>query len=195
MDTCSIQELVYFDPNRPSAPFIKQLLVAMLSVIVNNFLFNFIYRLLPKSESLYTDTKQEYTTIQGKAVTPILFGISEIVNGGIYAPFVEELFFRFFIFKIIMIKIFRMSEFRGNLLQSIIFGLMHMTNVITSPQSVNKTILQTISAAIGGYLSAWTYIYTNSIFTPIMAHMINNLIATGSEIFEYSLFYKQITSQ
>jgi hypothetical protein len=96
MDTCSIQELIYFDPNRPAASFIKQLLVAMLSVIVNNLIFNFIYGLLPASGTMYTDTKQEYTTIQGKAVTPILFGISEVVNGGIYAPIVEELFFRFF---------------------------------------------------------------------------------------------------
>lgn len=189
MNTCSIQELIYFDPNRPSASFIKQILVAMLSVIVNNVTFNFIYNLIPKSNTLYNDTQQEYTTIQGKAVTPILFGISEIVNGGIYAPIVEELFFRFFVFKIVLIKICQMSEMHGNLLQSFIFGLMHMTNVITSSQTVNKTVLQTISSMIGGYLSGWTYIYTNSILTPIMAHMINNLIATGNEVFEYTLFY------
>lgn len=192
MNTCSIQDLMYFDSNRPSESLIKQLLVAMLSMIVNNLIFNLIFSFIPASSTMYSDTKQEYSTIHGKAVTPILFGISEIINGGIYAPIVEELFFRFFLFKIILIKIFRMSQTHGNLLQSFIFGMMHLSNIITSQQSVNKTVLQTISAMIGGYLSAWTYIYTNSILTPIMAHMLNNLIATGSDVFEYNLFYKQM---
>jgi membrane protease YdiL (CAAX protease family) len=195
METCSIQELIYFDTNLPTASFGKQLLVALLSVIVNNIIFNLVYKFMPGSDRIQEDSDQEYSIIESKAVSPIAFGISEIVNGGLYAPIVEELFFRFLLFKIVLVKIYGFQPNSANFLQAILFGVMHMTNVITSPQSVNRTLLQTLSASIGGFLSGWTYVYTNSLLTPIMAHMINNLIATSSEVIEYSHFYDGIPNK
>ena len=195
METCSIQELIYFDVNLPTASFGKQLLVALLSVIVNNIIFNLVYKFMPGSDRIQEDSDQEYSIIESKAVSPIAFGISEIVNGGLYAPIVEELFFRFLLFKIVLVKIYGFQPNSANFLQAILFGVMHMTNVITSAQSVNRTLLQTLSASIGGFLSGWTYVYTNSLLTPIMAHMINNLIATSSEVIEYSHFYDGIPNK
>jgi membrane protease YdiL (CAAX protease family) len=195
METCSIQELIYFDVNLPTASFGKQLLVALLSVIVNNIIFNLVYKIMPGSDHIQEDSDQEYSIIESKAVSPIAFGISEIVNGGLYAPIVEELFFRFLLFKIVLVKIYGFQPNSANFLQAILFGVMHMTNVITSAQSVNRTLLQTLSASIGGFLSGWTYVYTNSLLTPIMAHMINNLIATSSEVIEYSHFYDGIPNK
>lgn len=188
MDSYLFQELILFDASRPAVPFGKQLLVAMLSVILNNILFNFVYNLIPASTT-NENIPAEYSTIQSKAVTPFVFGVSEIINGGIYAPIVEELFFRFLLFKLIFIKFLKMNVTTANILQSIVFGMMHMTNVITSSQSFNRTLLQTISASIGGFISAWSYIYTNSILTPVMAHMINNVIATSTEVIDYTTFY------
>jgi membrane protease YdiL (CAAX protease family) len=69
------------------------------------------------------------------------------------------------------------------------FGLMHMSNVVASDQQMKKTMLQTLSATIGGLIAGWSYMYTNSILTPIMSHMINNIIATGLDSIEYSVFY------
>jgi len=191
MDNCSIQELIKFDKNKPMASFGKQILVAMLCVIANNVLFNAIINALPqeKVDDYHEDVDQEFTSYKKKAVSPLIFGISEMINGGIYAPIVEELFFRFLLFKIIFIKIFRINPSGANVLQAIVFGLMHMSNVVSSDQQLNKTILQTVSSTIGGLISGWSYMYTNSLLTPIMSHMINNMIATSSDMMEYSMFY------
>ena len=191
MDSCSIQELIKFDKNKPMASFGKQLLIAMLCVIANNVLFNSIINVLPeeKVDDYHQDIDIEFTSYKQKAVSPLIFGVSEMINGGIYAPIVEELFFRFLLFKIIFIKIFRMNPSGANILQAIVFGLMHMSNVVSSDQQLNKTILQTVSSSIGGLIAGWSYMYTNSLLTPIMSHMINNIIATSSDMMEYSMFY------
>jgi len=188
---CSIQELIKFDKNKPMAPFGQQLLIAMMSVIANNIIFNVIINMIPEDhvDEYHEDVKQEFSNIRKKAVSPLVFGISEVVNGGIYAPIVEELFFRFLLFKLIFVKIFRMNPHTANTLQAVMFGLMHMSNVVASEQQIKKTMLQTLSATIGGLIAGWSYMYTNSLLTPIMSHMINNLIATGLDSIEYSVYY------
>ena len=82
-----------------------------------------------------------------------------------------------------------MNPAGANFLQAIVFGLMHMSNVVSSDQQLNKTVLQTVSSTIGGLIAGWSYMYTNSLLTPIMSHMINNIIATSSDMMEYSMFY------
>ena len=210
IDSCSMMDLIKFDPKKESSSFGIHLLVAMLQVVLNSIIFNAIYKYVPignndadkvieqkiieqrakaKKSKLSEEINDEFSAIKEKSVSPIVFGFSEILNGGIYAPIVEEMFFRFLIFKIIMIKVFKMNLTPALILQAIIFGVMHMTNVITSDQGTSKTILQTISATIGGFLSGFTYVYTNSILTPIMSHMINNIIATSADTIEYTMFY------
>ena len=200
LSNCSIKDLIKFDPTKESSSFGIQLLVAMLQVVANSLIFNAIFRYMytgdepvintkKKTAKLSEESKEEFSAIKEKSVSPIIFGFSEILNGGIYAPIVEEMFFRFLVFKIIMIKVFKMNLTPALILQAIIFGVMHMTNVITSDQGTSKTILQTISATIGGFLSGFTYVYTNSILTPIMSHMINNVIATSADTIEYTMFY------
>ena len=76
-----------------------------------------------------------------------------------------------------------------NVLQAIVFGLMHMSNVVASEQQLKKTMLQTLSATIGGLIAGWSYMYTNSLLTPIMSHMINNIISTGLDSIEYTMYY------
>jgi len=163
----------------------------MMSVIANNVIFNVIINMIPEDhvDQYHDDVQQEFSSIRKKAVSPLVFGISELLNGGIYAPIVEELFFRFLLFKLIFVKVFRMNPHTANTLQAVMFGLMHMSNVVASDQQMKKTMLQTLSATIGGLIAGWSYMYTNSILTPIMSHMINNIIATGLDSIEYSVFY------
>lgn len=193
---CSIQELIKFDREKPMASFGQQLLIAMMSVIANNILFNVIINLLPDDhmDEYHDDVKQEFSNIRKKAVSPFIFGFSELINGGIYAPIVEELFFRFLLFKLVFVKIFRIHPQSANLLQAIVFGLMHMSNVVASEQQLKKTMLQTLSATIGGLISGWSYMYTNSLLTPIMSHMINNIISTGLDSIEYSMYYTKTSA-
>jgi hypothetical protein len=188
MDNCVVQELIKFDPSKETASFGKQLVIAMLCVIVNNVIFNVIIRYLPQEhmEDYDEEVDDEFENIQEKQISPVLFGISEMLNGGIYAPIVEELFFRFLLFKIIFVKIFRIQPTSANILQAVIFGLMHLSNVVSSDQQFKKTCLQTLSATIGGLISGWSYMYTNSILTPLMSHMINNIISTSADTIEYS---------
>jgi len=190
MESCSVQELIKFDVTKPMAPFGKQLLIAMLSVVLNNLIFNFIVKFITPDNNQYEeDVDEEFTAIKSKMVSPFLFGFSEMVNGGIYAPIVEELFFRFLLFKLVFIKVFKMNSSLANVVQAVVFGLLHLSNIVSSDQQIQKSMLQTLSATIGGFISGWTYMYTNSIFTPMMAHMINNIIATSSDTIEYTQFY------
>jgi len=55
-------------------------------------------------------------------------------------------------------------------------------------------MLQTLSATIGGLISGWSYMYTNSLLTPIMSHMINNIISTGLDSIEYSMYYTKTSA-
>jgi membrane protease YdiL (CAAX protease family) len=44
-------------------------------------------------------------------------------------------------------------------------------------------------AGIGGLIAGYTYKYTNSIFTPLLSHFINNMIAAGHEVIDYAKTY------
>jgi len=139
--------------------------------------------------TLSDEQDDEFDAYREKGVSPLIFGFSEFINSGIYAPFVEELFFRFLFLKIVLIKICKISIHKANFLHAVIFGAMHMTNAIVSDQQINRTIVQSCMAGIGGLISGYAYIYTNSIFTHLIAHIINNMMAAGQELMEYSMAY------
>jgi membrane protease YdiL (CAAX protease family) len=62
----------------------------------------------------------------------------------------------------VLIKIFNYDFNTANLFHAIIFGSLHMTNAVVSDQQINRTIIQSVMAGIGGLIAGYTYKYTNT---------------------------------
>jgi membrane protease YdiL (CAAX protease family) len=194
LDQCSIQELIKFDVTKESSSPLTIFITALACVIINNFVFTIGMKHFASKEfkdTLEDEHDQEFDQYKEKQISPLIFGFSEFLNSGIYAPLVEELFFRFLFLKLVLIKIFKFNIHTANLIHAVIFGAMHMTNAVVSDQQINRTIIQSCMAGIGGLVSGYAYIYTNSIFTPLIAHIINNMMAAGQELIEYANSYAQ----
>lgn len=82
-----------------------------------------------------------------------------IIVGVIFAPFVEELFFRGFLFQGFRQ---RYGWVRGALLSSVIFGAAHLDPAAFIPTSIL------------GFLLAYMYHRTNSVWLPILLHVFVN---------------------
>lgn len=102
------------------------------------------------------------------------------ITGSVFAPFVEELFFRGFIFGTLR----RQHRLPIAYVSSgLLFSLLHV-----NPQSMNGLqSLGLVAAVIGlGTLLAWTYQRQASLFPSMIAHAVNNavvltaLYATGT---------------
>jgi len=194
LQNCSIQELIKFDVTKDSSSPFTIFIVALGCVIINNFIFTIGMKHFATNnfkDTLENEQDQEFDQYKEKKISPLIFGFSEFLNSGIYAPLVEELFFRFLFLKIVLIKIFKFGIHTANLIHAVIFGAMHMTNAVVSDQQINRTIIQSFMAGVGGLISGYAYMYTNSIFTPLIAHMINNMMAAGQELIEYANSYAQ----
>ena len=197
LDQCSIRELILFDVTKPMASYSTIVTVAISAVIFNNIIYNIVLRNSSKSyvETLSGEQDTEFDTYKDKNISPAILGISEFINSGIYAPMVEELFFRFLFLKLILIKIFKFNFHTANFFHAVIFGSLHMTNAIVADQEFNRTVMQSIMAGIGGLISGYTYKYTNTILTPLLSHFINNMLSAGSEFIGYSRYYERIVEK
>lgn len=197
LDQCSIRELILFDVTKPMASYSTIVTVAISAVIFNNIIYNIVLR---NSSRTYVDTLSgeqdtEFDNYKEKNISPAILGISEFINSGIYAPMVEELFFRFLFLKLILIKIFKFNFHTANFFHAVIFGSLHMTNAIVADQEFNRTVMQSIMAGIGGLIAGYTYKYTNTILTPLLSHFINNMLSAGSEFIDYSRYYERIVEK
>ena len=170
LEQCSIRELLLFDVTKPMADYSTIVIVAISAVIFNNILYTMFMRNMPQNynEVLNDEQGREFDTYREKSISPVVLGISELINSGIYAPMVEELFFRFLFLKIILIKVFKFNFHTANFFHAIIFGALHMTNAVVSDQELNRTVVQSIMAGCGGLIAGYTYLYTNTILTPFV---------------------------
>jgi membrane protease YdiL (CAAX protease family) len=179
-----MDELIKFDPYKPIASVPVQIIVTLVIMILSNILFQLFLKLWPSTiyGDMYKDRVQEYDSLENKNISLGAFAASEILNGSLYAPIAEELFFRFFLFKSIFIAKFKMNPHLANIAQATVFGGLHLTNTIYSEQLTRMSVIQSFSSAIIGLLSGYAYMYTNSILPAMFAHILNNLNATVIEI-------------
>ena len=84
-----------------------------------------------------------------------------ILVGVVFAPVVEELFFRGFLFQGFRQKY---GWVKGGLLSSVIFGMAHLDPAAFLP------------TAILGFLLAYMYHRSNSVWTPIILHVLVNAL-------------------
>lgn len=90
----------------------------------------------------------------------------------IFAPVVEELVFRFAIFKPLSTK----NKLLAYLLSSFIFGFLHISTSVMSLHNYKELYYLPVYMT-GGLVFAYLYDKTNNLATPIIAHMLNNYIA------------------
>ncbi len=191
--SCLFNELLLFDIDRP-APDIKTILLSTIFIVlITNISYRFIMDKVPSEQMIETldkDKNKEYKAIQTKGIHVWEVALYELLNGTLYAPIAEELFFRFFLFKSLFVKKLDMNPVIANVLQAIIFGSLHMSNSIYSSQETSNSIIQSISSAIIGLVCGYVYYTTNSIIPAILAHTLNNLRSSLYTINEYKNFIK-----
>ena len=197
LEQCSIRELLLFDVTKPMANYSTIILVAVSAVLLNNIIYTVYMRNATHSymDTLVEEQGREFDVYKDKKISPLVLGVSEFINSGIYAPMVEELFFRFLFLKIVLIKIFKFDFHTANFFHAVIFGALHMTNAVVSDQEINRTIIQSVMAGFGGLIAGYTYAYTNTILTPLLSHFINNMMSAGSEFIDYSKHYEAIVEK
>jgi membrane protease YdiL (CAAX protease family) len=197
LEQCSIRELLLFDVTKPMANYSTIILVAVSAVLLNNIIYTVYMRNATYSymDTLVEEQGREFDVYKDKKISPLVLGVSEFINSGIYAPMVEELFFRFLFLKIVLIKIFKFDFHTANFFHAVIFGALHMTNAVVSDQEINRTIIQSVMAGFGGLIAGYTYSYTNTILTPLLSHFINNMMSAGSEFIDYSKHYEKIVEK
>jgi membrane protease YdiL (CAAX protease family) len=196
-NTCLFSELLQFDSNRPVATNREILLSSVAIFVLSTLIYSvsmrvFAGKLLAESKS---DRKKEYTVYKSKGVSPRMLVIAELLNAGVYAPFAEELFFRFFLFKSIFYRKFGMNIHVANLLQSGMFSVFHLSNVLYDGNRLSNVSAQMMSSLISGMVSGYAYYYTNSILPSFLAHALNNVIATSIEYTNYKQWSNEIHSK
>ncbi|MEW5822621.1 MAG: CPBP family intramembrane glutamic endopeptidase [Cyanobacteriota bacterium] len=127
-------------------------LVAALILTALNFIVVFI---LPKFLSVFKPMREAYDEVchivaNAQPLSAILIAI--------LSGLAEEILFRGVI-----------QQITGILIASILFGVLHIYN--------KKTIFYGLYAIFIGYYLGLIYIYTQSLWAPILVHMINNAIA------------------
>ena len=191
MNSMVVQELLKFDPHKPMASIQVQLLATVAVLVLSTLTFTVVLRvMMPKSfsDQMEEDRDSEYEALKRKGVTMGNLFFGEVLNGSIHAPIAEELFFRFFLFKLVFVRIFKMNPHSANFLQAAIFGALHLSNTVYSDQGKGMSTAQSISSGITGLICGYSYYYTNSIIPAILAHTINNLIASYDQLRSYQAF-------
>lgn len=181
-------ELTLFDSAGHSPDVSTIVLWAAIILLVSQTLFLVLTKLMGMndvSQNLETEKNKEYKTWAAKGVSPWFVLFCDVVNSSLYGPIVEEFVFRFLLMKKILVEVFHFPPQHANVIQAAVFGSMHMTNSVFSVQSVAYSNLQALSSGISGLVSGWVYIQSNSILPSLLSHMLNNFLASSSEVYGY----------
>jgi membrane protease YdiL (CAAX protease family) len=188
-----MRTIILFDESAPGPSAVDIVIYTAAILIASNLIFIFLCSLVgvDSNKTLGKEKDKEFVEWKKKGVSPWSVLVSEIMNGTLYSPFAEELTFRLLLMKFICVRRLGMNHWTANIVQSIIFGIMHLSNTIYTTQSKTYTNLQTLSAAISGLVSGWVYVKCNSLIPSILAHMINNGAAGMAELMGYVSYLKK----
>lgn len=182
-----LNTLILYDETLPS-PSVSEIIIWTGAIlVVSNLIFIVLCSIvgIDPNKTLDTEKDKEYNKWYDNNVSPWIVGLSELLGSTIYSPIAEELAFRFLLLKVICIRNLNMNFWAANILQSAIFGIMHVSNMSFTTQTKKYTYLQSFSAAISGLVSGFAYKQSNSLLPSLFAHMINNGAAGTSELFGY----------
>ena len=190
-NSCLYKELLLFDPALPAPSFSKILIIALSVFLASVITFKTTIKYMKPELALQSseDKNKEFNSLETKRISPSELAMSEFINAGIYAPIAEELFFRLFLFKVILVRRLKFNPHIANLFQGILFGLFHISNMLYTTSEISNVYMQITSATIGGIISGYAYMYSNSILPSFLAHAVNNTLAITSEVNQYALMY------
>lgn len=191
MSSDNLKYLFRFDANGKEPTPLNIILWAAIIFIGTSLVFIVLLGILGINANQSTDNEQnkEFQQLKEKGITPMSLFISSLIGAVIFAPIAEELTFRFLLLKVALVNGLKLPFIVANLIQAVLFGAIHVTNVTTTDQTLKYSILQASSAAISAIFSGYGYKESNSLITPWLAHVFNNTAATVSEAFSYNKYY------
>lgn len=176
-----------------SSPSTYMIIIYTLAIIIaSNLFFILICALFGTDPNTALDNEKndEYKAWKEKGLSIWALIGTELFSNTIYSPLAEELAFKFLLLKVLLVERLQLHPDCANIVQGLIFGLLHLANMSTTLQTKVYTQLQTISAIISGIVSGWVYVHSNSIIPSILAHVLNNGAAGVSEIIGYIKYLK-----
>jgi hypothetical protein len=102
----------------------------------------------------------------------------------------QELLFRLLAMKYLIIEA-GINVHVANVIQSLIFGFFHMTNIVTQGKSRDSAIYQSFASLIVFFLIGYLFLYTNSIFPCIIIHILHNQSLCLQAVSDYAGFLEQ----
>jgi membrane protease YdiL (CAAX protease family) len=188
----SLGSLILFDESRPSPELTSIFIWAVAILIVSNFTFLILCKLMgvDTAKTLDNEKSKEYAEWVKRGISPWSVTASEIMNSTIYSPVAEEMAFRVILQKFLLTRGAGLNPIAAVIIQGIIFGIMHLSNSVYTTQSKKYTYMQALSATISGIVSGWVYYHTNSVLPSLLAHAINNGAAGVSEVSGYVKYRK-----
>lgn len=187
----ALKQILLFNENEPSSSANDIIIYTCVILIISPIIFMGLMKAFNISDINSAIDKEKtdvYAQWAEKNITPGFVLFSNLINSVFYAPLAEEMFFRFFILKVILVKTLKMNNNIAILLQGILFGIIHCSNAVFTAQSVKFSNIQALSAGITGIVSGWVYIKTNSLVSSLLAHIINNFMAGMTETISYAKY-------
>lgn len=192
-NSCLFYELLKFDPSRKSISLLNQIVLGVAIMIFSNLIFIVCLKMLGNGvlNKVEEETKDGFEKFVDRNVSPKALLMSDILNSVVYAPITEELFFRYFLFKTILVRYYNLNLHTANIIQAVIFGGFHLTNTVFTDQKKITTLVQMLSATIAGLVQGYVYYYSNSIIPGVVSHVVNNLLASHYAYSNYSKYIKE----
>lgn len=117
--------------------------------------------------------------IKGEVIRPQLSTIIKLILSNMVIGFFEEVLMRGLIFKH-MWRAWQDKKYGLQLavfISSILFGIIHIINLLANPSLVVATSVQVIYAVFGGIYFSVLYIKTKNIWVPILLHGVIDIIS------------------
>lgn len=175
------------------ATFAGYTLTTLLSTfVISTILVAAIGRLIVPNKDDTQDKKDaedKYLKMYDKGVTPAGYFFTLFITA-LRAGITEELFFRFFIMKTLLMDQMKLNPVTAIIVSAILFGATHMGNAIAEPdKGVSQAVLQSINAGVGGIIDGFVYWKSGSIFVSMLSHFIYDLILMMLSGADYAKWY------
>lgn len=162
-------------------------LETLTTTVINKILYD------THKTTIVEEQNTEYKTYKDKNIPlPNVF-INELTNSVFFSPIAEEFVFKIFVLKIICTKYLKLNSHVSNILQSILFSLLHLSNYMITNQTKIYNTVQCVSALFSSMVTGYVYIHTNSILPPLIAHILINLFSSINTLINYNIYIKDNT--
>jgi len=111
--------------------------------------------------------------------------IGEFLGSVLYSPIAEEFVYKFLLIKYLLVNKYGINPFISCFIQSLIFSITHYSNLILTEQNPKFNKIQIINAFVSSFISGIFYIQYNSLIPCILAHIVNNGLASVNDIIKF----------